>query len=158
MTQKRFLHSLVLALAALVPSVLLGPGVPAFAHAQLLVSSPAVSQSFKVAPTVVSLQFDDDLINLPSGNQIVVLDPLSSHVETGAVKLAGATLSVALKKLTSYGKYQVLYHVVSADGHPVSGSYFFYLDKPVPTPAPKKVTSKPKAPVKAPVKKASLKK
>ena len=91
-------------------------------------------------PSRVSLTFDDNLINLGgTSNLIQVVDPKGNRVDTGASALTGATLSVQLKPETVIGKYEVTYRVISADGHPVSNSFPFYLDK---KPAPK-VTKKP---------------
>ena len=106
------------------------PASPAFAHAQLLVSTPGISATLTKAPTAVTLQFDDDLIDLAGGNQIVVMNAAQKHVDQGTTKLAGATLSVGLKTGLANGKYQVIYKVISNDGHPVTGSYFFYLNLP----------------------------
>ncbi|MEN9989580.1 MAG: hypothetical protein RL508_559 [Actinomycetota bacterium] len=79
-----------------------------------------------VAPVQVQLTFDDDLLALGEGNQILVTDPLGNRVDKGTSVLAGATLTARLAKLNRFGRYQVSYHVISADGHPVTASYFFY--------------------------------
>jgi methionine-rich copper-binding protein CopC len=100
---------------------------PARAHAQLLTNSPAVSSTLTKQPKQVSLVFDDDLIDLAGGNQIVVTNAAQKHVESGATKLDGATVSVGLKPGLANGRYEVQYKVISDDGHPVTGTYFFYL-------------------------------
>ena len=140
-------------LAALVPPLFFTAGEPASAHAQLLVANPGISQTLSAMPVQVKLQFDDDLIDMPSGNQIAVLDSTGKHLETGVTKLDGATLSVLLGKFSGVGKFQVLYRVVSADGHPVSGGYLFYITKPSPSPSPSKTTTS-KVTLKAPAKKS----
>ncbi|MEN9715021.1 MAG: hypothetical protein RJA35_488 [Actinomycetota bacterium] len=125
---------------ALASTLVVGVSAPAFAHAQLLVSSPAVGSTLYVAPTSVTLTFDDDLIDLAGGNQIVVTDPSNARVDTGDTVLKGATLSIALRKLTKFGKYLISYHVISNDGHPVGSQFpFYYQAKPTPKakPAPK---------------------
>ena len=96
----------------------------------------------------MSLTFDDNLINLGgNSNQIEVTDPKGVRLDSGTSLVSGATLSVALKPDTIIGKYEVTYRVISADGHPVSNSFPFYLDKkpeprvtkkPAPKPTPKK--------------------
>ena len=116
----------VAAVAALT-ALSLGPTLPANAHAQLLNSNPAVSATLAKQPKLVALTFDDDLVDLNGGNQIMVTNSANKHVELGATKLSGATLSVALKAGLTTGKYQVVYKALSADGHPVTGTYFFYL-------------------------------
>jgi copper resistance protein C len=117
-----------------------GLALPASAHAQLLIANPLVGSSVYALPSRVSLTFDDNLINLGgTSNQIQVVDPKGNRVDTGSSLLNGATLSVPLKPDNIIGKYEVTYRVISADGHPVSNSFPFYLEK---KPAPK-VTKKP---------------
>ena len=102
---------------------------PASAHAQLLTSTPRVSSTVYVAPKVVTLTFDDDLLALESGNQIEVRDPKKRLVSLADSRVVGPTISASLGKLTTYGKYSVAYHVISADGHPVTSTFFFYFMK-----------------------------
>lgn len=118
-----------LAVALLVPLLILSGGAPAQAHAQLLLSSPRVGATLYKAPTSVSLTFDDDLIDLPGGNEIVVLDPKRHQVQKGLTNLTGATVKVGLNKLKILGKYLVVYKVMSIDGHPVTARFPFYLAK-----------------------------
>ncbi|MEY4296797.1 MAG: hypothetical protein RL016_643 [Actinomycetota bacterium] len=108
---------------------LFGATEPATAHAQLAIANPKASAVLTKAPTNVTLTFDDELIPVDGGNQIVVTDPKGKVMSQAASQLKGATLSVALKKLTVFGRYKVLYRVLSADGHPVSAFYYFYFQK-----------------------------
>lgn len=119
-----------LASAAIVATLVsLGSAQPARAHAQLLASNPQVSATLYQSPKAVTLTFDDDLLLLENGNQIQVRDPKRKVVDLGNSAAVGATVSVSLKKLAVFGKYSVAYHVISADGHPVTGSFSFYLAK-----------------------------
>jgi copper resistance protein C len=120
--------SLVLVVALGITTAVI-PSVSAFAHAQLLVSSPAVGATLYSAPQSVTLTFDDDLIDLQGGNEIVVTDPKNHKVDVGNTLLQGSKLSIQLKKLTLLGKYEVTYHVISNDGHPVTNQFPFYLAK-----------------------------
>ncbi|MEN9606328.1 MAG: hypothetical protein RL605_156 [Actinomycetota bacterium] len=124
-------HSLRALTAAFMVAViaLFGLSTPASAHAQLAIANPKVSSVLTKAPVRITLTFDDDLIAVDGGNQIAVTDPKGKPVSQGASQLNGATLSVALKKLTVFGRYKVLYRVLSADGHPVSAFYYFYFQK-----------------------------
>lgn len=127
MNSKRSWHGL--ALVALVPLLIFPVGAPASAHAQRLVSTPAVGAVLYKWPALASVTFDDDIVAMPDANQLVVTDPKRHRVDTGAFVVKGATLTVALKKTKLYGKYTVTYRVISADGHPVSESYPFYFKK-----------------------------
>jgi methionine-rich copper-binding protein CopC len=99
---------------------------PALAHAQLLASNPAVGSSTKAFPKLITLTFDDDLVDLPGGNQIVVVDPKKKPVQQGETVLEGSRISVKLRPSKRYGKYTVTYRVISADGHPVTAQFPFY--------------------------------
>jgi methionine-rich copper-binding protein CopC len=127
MAGRRTWHGL--ALLALIPLLVISGGVSAHAHAQLLVSNPRIGATLYKAPTAVVLTFDDDLIDLAGGNEIVVLDPRKHQVQNGLTQLNGATLKTPLKKVNLYGKYTVIYKVMSVDGHPVTSKFLFYLAK-----------------------------
>lgn len=119
-----------MAATALVAAMaLLGQSFPASAHAQLALSNPKASATLTKAPTKITLTFDDNVIALEGANQIVVSDPKGRSVTAGSTTVSGAELEVALKKLTVMGRYKVLYRVLSADGHPVTAFYYFYLKK-----------------------------
>jgi methionine-rich copper-binding protein CopC len=101
---------------------------PALAHASLVQAQPSVSSVVEKAPQFVRLTFDDDLQEIPgvAANVIEVLNSEGAHFEVGSTQLQGATLSVATdSKALISGEYSVIYRVISADGHPVSGSYDF---------------------------------
>lgn len=115
--------------AVLVVSLALVPTMPAQAHAQLLVSTPAAGSVVYKWPSTVTITFDDDLIVFEDANQLVVTDSKKRRVDSGVTVVTGASLSVSLKKTKRFGKYTVTYRVISADGHPVSQSYPFYYKK-----------------------------
>jgi copper resistance protein C len=48
-------------------------------------------------------------------------------VHNGTATVFGNQLSVALKTSKVLGKYRVSYRAISADGHPITGSYDFTL-------------------------------
>ena len=135
-------------LAAALASLSLMTAAPAFAHAQLVFSNPGVGATLTALPSKVLVTFDDNLINLgPASNAIEVTDPKGVRIEAGNSSLTNATLTVNLKPDALQGKYEVTYRVVSADGHPVSNSFPFYVikkttpkvtTKPTPKAAPKK--------------------
>ena len=114
---------------ALALGLMLITPVPVEAHAQLVAATPKVSAVLYKSPTAVSLTFDDDLIDLSGSNQIVVKNAKGTIVSIGRTKLSGASVQVVLKPKLPYDRYTVIYQVLSADGHPVSGSYYFYLRK-----------------------------
>ena len=119
----------IAATALVAAMALLGQALPASAHAQLALSNPKASATLTKAPTKITLTFDDNLVAVEGANQIVVSDPKGRAVTTGTTIVSGAVLEVGLKKLSINGRYKVLYRVLSADGHPVTAFYYFYLKK-----------------------------
>lgn len=117
----------MIALVALSASFL--GATSASAHASLTWSSPSVGSTLDVAPTDVTLVFDDDIqvIDGTKANLIEVTNETGDHFESGETQVNAAKVFVALTDLLD-GTYTVAYKVISADGHPVSGEYSFVLD------------------------------
>jgi methionine-rich copper-binding protein CopC len=111
----------------LVVGLLVMQTAPAEAHAQLISSNPKVSATLYKSPTTVTLTFDDDLIDLASANLIQVFNSKNKRIDRAGTKLNGSTMSTALLANLPVGKYRVTYRVLSADGHPVTATYYFYL-------------------------------
>lgn len=99
----------------------------AHAHAQVTSSLPTKNQNVKVLPTWVWIEFDGDLLSLDENqiNRITVTNSKKMRVDIGGSVIGGARISTKIKSGLAAGKYQVKYRVVSEDGHPVEGSYFF---------------------------------
>jgi copper resistance protein C len=112
-------------LAAL--ALLLG-AAPAFAHSRLESTDPADGASLDDGPQQVTLTFNESLT--PGFNTLTVLGPDGLRYETGDVALDGPTVSIGVAPLGPAGRYQVGYRVISADGHPVTGSVAFTLTTP----------------------------
>lgn len=99
---------------------------PAMAHSVLVSSDPAKDSSIATAPAAVTLVFNEPLDR--GFTELTVLGPDgSSHWEGGTPVVTGEKLSAPLRALGAAGVYTVKYRVVSADGHPVSGSVPFTL-------------------------------
>jgi copper resistance protein C len=109
-------------LAAL--ALLLGAG-PAFAHTRLLGSDPADGTSLDTTPQRVSLTFNESIS--AEFTQLTVVGPDGGRYESGAVSADGGTVSIGVQPLGPTGRYEIGYRVVSADGHPVTGSVAFTL-------------------------------
>lgn len=112
--------------AALVLFTTLAGGRPALAHSVLVSSDPVKDSSIATAPPVVTLVFNEPLDH--GFTELAVLGPDgTSHWEGGAPTIVAEKLSAPLRTLGAAGVYTVKYRVVSADGHPVSGSVPFTL-------------------------------
>lgn len=104
------------------------PIVPsASAHTVLTATNPQKGAMVKVAPTLVWLEFEDDLLIIDGkqSNLLAVTNSKKARVDLGKPIVDGTQISIKLKDNLPAGKYFVNYRVVSSDGHPVKGSYFF---------------------------------
>jgi methionine-rich copper-binding protein CopC len=118
------LRTMVLAAAALTVAagITLAGASPAFAHDELLASSPEPGQVFDTAPAEVALDFSNDIIEV--GTAIVVVDHHGGDVETGDPVVVGAHVTASLPADLE-GDYQVRWRAVSSDGHPIEGTIDF---------------------------------
>jgi copper resistance protein C len=117
---------------------------PAFAHDVLVGSDPVVGSTESSIPEDVTLTFNDKILNFgANSNQIVVKDPMGMVISSGAAHISGTQISEVLSpKMLMMGTYTVSFRIVSADGHPVSGSYTFKVAaKASPAPGVKVLTS-----------------
>jgi methionine-rich copper-binding protein CopC len=98
----------------------------AFAHAELKSSVPEKDATLKVAPSEVSIEFDEE-IN-PKLSLIVVQDATGQHVDKGDSHIVGDDakhLSVDLNPLKA-GTYRVIWtSVATDDGHKVTDMFKF---------------------------------
>lgn len=110
-------------------AVLLG-SAPAWAHSQLERSDPTDGTSMAAGPQKVSLTFNESV--QPGFTAITVIGPDGNDYHAGTVAEVDDTVSVGVQPLGPAGTYKIGYRVVSADGHPVSGSVTFTLTKAGP--------------------------
>jgi len=125
--------------------MLLGTWTLAWAHATLVSAEPAKGAQLTASPPRVRLVFSEPL------------EPSLAHVTLVGAGGASTKLPVAgdphdvhaivapLAPLAS-GAYRVVWHVVSADGHPVDGSYTFTLEGATPAAAESAVVAPPPPP------------
>lgn len=105
-------------------------GAPqAFAHATLEKTVPAANAKLEQSPPFVELSFNEAVE--PGAGSVEVVDSQSNKIKTDepALENGGTTLKLTLPTLAE-GVYSVSYHVISEDGHPVSGSYVFVVGNP----------------------------
>ena len=116
----------VLGLAALVVA-LVATASPAAAHARLESSSPADGSTLTAVPPEVMLRFNEPI---KDGLNEVTVKSGSTNVAEGSVQVEGSTVYQPVKYSMKPGNYSISYKVVSADGHPVSGTVSFTYDPP----------------------------
>jgi copper resistance protein C len=108
---------LIAALAVLaVPANALG-------HATLLDPSPDYRERLSAGPAAVMLNFDQAVMAFP--DSIVVRTGKGRVLSDHAVGGADARVVLAPVRSLPRGAYTVRWHVLSSDGHPISGVYTF---------------------------------
>jgi methionine-rich copper-binding protein CopC len=110
-------------------ALLLG-AAPALAHTRLQSSDPADGASLDAAPQRVSLTFNETMNR--DFSTLTVIGPDGRNYQTGDVAADGGTVSIEVLPLGPAGRYEIGYRVMSADGHPVTGSVSFTLTTPGP--------------------------
>jgi copper transport protein len=99
---------------------------PASAHATLESTTPQQGSQVGTAPSSVSLTFSEGVGLNPQS--VEVLDPHGHRVDKGDPHNPGgrpATVAVDLKAGLPNASYAVVWHVVSADSHPITGTFSF---------------------------------
>lgn len=102
-------------------SAVLASAPSAHAHDELVGTVPAAGERLDTAPTELELSFSSALMDL--GNQIQVLDAEGRNWAESAPVLNRETLVQPLPANMPNGEYSVRWRAVSADGHPITGSY-----------------------------------
>ena len=117
---------LIVALAALaVPA-------KAFAHATLLDPSPEYRERLAAGPAAVVLRFDQAVTAFP--DSIAVRSGEGRVLSDDAVGGADARVVLVPVRSLPRGAYTVRWHVLSSDGHPISGVYTFGVRVAAPPP------------------------
>jgi copper transport protein len=106
-----------------VAAVVLGPGVPASAHATLVGSDPPAGAVLAAPPQRVVLTFSEPI--RPVSGKSLVVAPDGARVDTGTASVRGDRLTIPLRAVGTRGTYLVSYRVISADSHPVAGGLTF---------------------------------
>jgi copper transport protein len=94
-------------------------------HATLLRSSPAANSHLAKPPETIRLVFSERIV--PALSQITLGQPDGRSVQLGVAtdpNDARTLVGTVVGKLPS-GSYEISWHVVSADGHPVGGTFTF---------------------------------
>jgi methionine-rich copper-binding protein CopC len=112
--------ALLLAAGAVLAGALTGPLPAAWAHAELIGSTPVQGATVGVVPQSATLTFTDPID--ADFVKVAVTSPAGQATATAAT--SGPTVTVPLPQ-DGPGGYAVFYRVVSADGHPVSGELDF---------------------------------
>ncbi|BDZ41703.1 hypothetical protein GCM10025865_10020 [Paraoerskovia sediminicola] len=119
---------------ALTGLLLLGAAGPAAAHDQLLESDPADGATVDLPPDAITLTFSDSVLEVSP--EVIVETADGTDVADGDPRVEGADVVQPLAADAGAGDYAVSWRVVSADGHPIDGSFEFTVaGAPEPEPA-----------------------
>ena len=121
---KRIFSSLAaLSLSAI---ALIGASSPALAHSDELKTSPTQGSTVEAGRIPISLTFGEELLTGDDSinHLVVVANEAGEPVPALCATAAGFELSTAVA-LDQPGKYTVTWRTVSADGHPVDGTFDF---------------------------------
>ncbi|WP_329160541.1 copper resistance protein CopC [Streptomyces anulatus] len=128
----RFAARALVAPAAL--GILVAGAPLAAAHTDLDSSAPVAEASLAEVPESVTLTFSDPMDQKYA--KVAVTGPDKKPAGQGTPRVDGKRVTIALDPQASAGEYSVGYRVVSADGHPVSGSYTFTVQTRKASPGP----------------------
>jgi methionine-rich copper-binding protein CopC len=107
---------LALALLLVVPA-------PAFAHDALEGSAPTSGATVTAVPDEVRLDFGEQPLGV--GAEVRVTDPSGTSWSDGAPQVVDRSVHQRLRSGGPAGTYTVVWRVVSADSHPVEGTFTF---------------------------------
>jgi copper transport protein len=110
--------------------VALASPAAAFAHASLRQEMPGFKERVKISPRLVVLRFDQPVVALPKGIQ--VLTPAGKNLAGVARAIPAQRELVAQLPRLPKGPYTIRWQAVSNDGHIVSGVYTFGVRVPAP--------------------------
>lgn len=116
----------------------------AHAHDVLVDSNPKDGAHLEAAPAAITLEFNNDLLDLGSGAAALVLtNDDGTEVANGPLSLDGREASFQLPALDA-GSYRAAWSVVSSDGHRIQGALDFAVGESTPTdgqkPTPQETT------------------
>ncbi|MBC7789209.1 MAG: copper resistance protein CopC/CopD [Anaerolineae bacterium] len=101
--------------------------IAAMLHATLLRSSPAANSRLAQPPDTIRLVFSEPVV--PSLSQISLID---SAGNARRLEVAGDTRNVRVLVgrvgAIPRGQYKVSWRILSADGHPIAGSFSFFVE------------------------------
>ena len=100
------------------------------AHSRVVSSNPAAGSTITKMPAAISLTANEELVKLNGKeiSKISLIAPDKSAVKLGAISANKLVISAPiLDKNLKPGGYTINYRIISADGHPVSGTIKFKL-------------------------------
>ena len=107
--------------------VAVGSALPAYAHTELANSIPAAGVTVATTPGSVQLNFTEPIDAELA--DVVARAPDGRNLAVGPARQSGPGLMQPITASPEAGQVQVAYRVVSLDGHPVSGTFTFRVQR-----------------------------
>lgn len=120
-------RSIVITTGLLLLSILVAMPL-ASAHTALVSSNPKSGAMLHSSPKYISLTFNEELVSITGKevNKIRLFNAKGKEIKLPKAQVIHKDIVVVVSKLPA-SKYKVTYRVVSADGHPISGSFSFHV-------------------------------
>jgi copper resistance protein C len=99
---------------------------PASAHDQLLSSDPEDGATLDEQPTSISLTFS--AAPLDTGIEVALVGPDGTTAQGYDIQVTDEVVTAQLAPDLPPGKYDVAWHVVSSDGHPIEGELTYVVE------------------------------
>ncbi len=100
------------------------PFAKAFAHASLISSSPLNGSHVSVSPAELRLKFSEPVVSSLSHVMLGIINGHQMPIAVAGDPHEVRAIIARLPRLAD-GAYQATWHIISADGHPVSGTIVF---------------------------------
>lgn len=110
--------------AILGASLLFGSVSPAWSHTDVSSTTPKDGSTVEAGSNIVSVSFNDDILNLADSSEIVVVDSENRSLKVECLKVEGKEIQAVVYFETA-GEYRVTWRTVAEDGHPLTGKFSF---------------------------------
>lgn len=127
---RRFAAALAVLLGTVFLGGIVGGSAPASAHAYVVDTDPIDGSVLRTSPGRLQVTFNEP-VRLPT-DAVDLYDAKGASVAVSSSG-KGAGLAASPTKKLEAGTYVLVWHVVSADGHPVAGSLTFSVVRPSAT-------------------------
>ncbi|MGW2094719.1 copper resistance CopC family protein [Promicromonospora sukumoe] len=132
---RRLVRVITVFAAVLTFAALLLVAGPASAHDQLLSSDPKDGATLDEQPTSIGLTFSS--APLDTGIEVALTGPDGTSAKGYDITVDDEVVTAQLPEDLPPGKYDVAWHVVSSDGHPIDGEFTYVVEgEPEPTATP----------------------
>ena len=126
----RTLKNLLTALAVILLIAI--PSKPSFAHTDVVSTTPSAGEAVAGGEQLISVSFNENILNLANSTEIVVVDPTGNPVKADCSGVEDKTIYTNAF-LPTQGDYEVTWRTVAEDGHPISGKFTFSVSEDAQT-------------------------